>query len=117
MTETELALLESGSGTFAATGIMSFTLGPRDLSRWEIALFAWSTTATGMARLDIYRGPASANNLLDHTNRLSDISPTDIKLYPGEFITIQATGGTVGAIGTLRVEGRRYVKGRRAYGV
>jgi hypothetical protein len=56
--------------------------------------------------LKVYRGGISDTSLVDQSDRANaDISETDLELGPGDFISIEYTGGTPGAIMNFRAEG------------
>ncbi len=117
MTETtEFQLAESRAVTLNSNGeAVVSNLGPtRPGETWRITKFSVYTDSTCVFR--IYRGPVSDLNQIDITTRGDgDTSDTEVLLIPGEFVSFSWTRGTVGAIGTIRLEGRRTVPGRRGY--
>lgn len=114
--ETPLVLLETLNATFDANGVAqaSITVGAHD--RWEIRLFNTRTTSSTQTRVTVYRGLFATQLDFSRTGN-ADTSNTDIKLQQGETLSVEWTGGSVGAVASLDIEGTRYQKGRRGYGV
>lgn len=116
MTDTTLALLKSATATFVAGGIATAELRNNGLSRWHIKLINVTTASSTQTRCTVYRGEVNPRNQLDYTKTGNgDTSPTDITVQPGEYVTVQWTFGTVGAIAVVRIEGEEILRGRRAY--
>lgn len=124
MEETEYALRESYQVAITTTQVY-FTvtnIGPtRAFERWNIRLFAVRTvSSTGelitSGDFTVYRGTVSDGLIVAQTRTPgADTSVENLDLEQGEFITAAWRSFSGTATGTLRVEGKRYVKGRRAY--
>lgn len=115
--ETEYRLQESVQATLNSSGTgNAVNVGPRAANeRWVIDKF--SASGTAVAKLQIFRGNSFANtNQIDVTVRAdNDTSETDVPLLNGEVISFLWTNGQNNAVMSCRIEGKRFVKGRRAY--
>lgn len=109
----EYPLLESRTATLNANGeALIIGVGPVMWNEsWEISLFSVNTTSR--CKFYVYRGtnPQSQYQVDATAKGELDTSKTDIKLQPGEKVSFQWTNGTVGAIGTIRIEGLKKLRG------
>ena len=116
-TETEYRLEEFVQATIGSDGTASVTnIGPRAANeRWEINRF--SASGTSNSKLQVFRGNSlERNRQIDVTVRAdADTSETDVKLRNGETVSFKWSSGVVGATMTCRIEGSRFVLGKRAY--
>jgi hypothetical protein len=106
----------SREGTFDANGVATVEFRNGGLSRWDVELLSVNTSSTVRTRATVYRGAPSQLNYSDSTrdgnNKTSD---TKMPVNVGDFITVQWTGGTPGAVAVARIEGKDILKGRRIY--
>lgn len=112
MAEYPLAVSRSvvldGSGTATVVGIGPVLYG----ETWRVTLFSVNTTSR--CEFTVHRGnDTSAQYQIDTTAKGDlDTSPTDIALQSGETISFKWANGSPGAVGTIRVEGKRILRGR-----
>ena len=100
-------LTVSRSVTLDAAGSGLIQVGPTKYAeKWEISRMTTSGTGVLNPKLQIYRG-APGGRLMDTTVRgNNDVSETDaFELLSGEIISALYSGGSVGAIMSLHIEG------------
>lgn len=96
--------IASASVTLDASGSGLLRFGPAKYSeRWKITRL--TTRGTAVAVLTVYRG-AVGGQMVDSSKYADrDVSETTLELGSGEFITVQYTGGTTGAVMSFHIEG------------
>lgn len=100
----------SVNATFDAAGRAVVRIGPtRSGERWHVILTNISTTSLATTAFRLYRGREAASALLDQSlfNGNGDVSDTVYELLAGQDVVGVWSGGTVGAIGTLTLNGER----------
>jgi non-ribosomal peptide synthetase component E (peptide arylation enzyme) len=114
MIETELFLDVSVRGTIDANGRATVTTGPDNAQeRWVIK----NQSASGpfVAKLTVYRGQDTSRQIDVTVRADNDSSDTVIPVKRGEKVTFQWSGGTVGAVMMVHLEGQRFIQGQRGY--
>lgn len=91
-------------GTGAGTVLLQ---NGKPFQTWEVLKVSVTVSTNVLEPIaKVFLGPVSAGNLLDGTetghNDSSDINAT---LMPGEYLTVQWTGGDVGAVATASFYG------------
>ena len=113
MTETRLSLAKSGSAVFDSSGTATVVLRNTSQNRWEVDNEAVSTTSTKATSCTVYEGSAVVTNQRDFTKVGNGrASNTQYSLLFNNFLTFVWTGGDVGAIATVTINGDEYTKGR-----
>lgn len=117
MTQTEYRLEGFRDVTLDANGEASIVaIGPtRPNEKWNITRFSVNTTVA--CEFQVFRGNTlDSQYQIDFTQQgAGDTSETDLTLQVGETISFKWSGGTSGATGTIRWEGKYFIPGRRAY--
>jgi hypothetical protein len=115
--ETKLALRETLRATFGSNGEAtgSISVGPNQ--RWQVTLMNTRTSSSVQTHVTVYRGAVGGPRLDFSRTGNDDTSNTDFELQQGENLVAHWTGGTVGASAQLDIEGSKYLKGQRGYGV
>lgn len=107
---------ERGTCIFDTNGTGTVTLAPGGArERWEIHFTAVSATVltpTNVPIMVMYRSSAVPGNQLGGTSSaISDANTDPIPLNMNEPIVYVFSGGDPGAVGTIHIEGLRYVWG------
>lgn len=107
---------ERGICSFDANGSGTVTLSPGGArERWEIhftSVSATQLTPTKVPTMVVYRSsPVPGNQLGGTTSAISDANTDPIMLNMNEPIVFVFSGGDPGAVGTIHIEGLRYVWG------
>lgn len=108
----ELPLDESARAVFNAAGKAVATFGPvRPGETWDIDLINIETTSAIQTQFKLYRQREAAAALLDQSifNGNSDVSDSTISVQNQAQLVGVWTGGTVGAVATITVSGKRKV--------
>lgn len=102
-------LATSAQTTFDANGNASLTFSPNKYGiKWTISRIVVSTTSTAGTLAYVYRGAISQANLIDSTyNGNQDMTDTPVELTDSDFITVSFTGGDIGSIAFVRIEGEQ----------
>lgn len=102
-------LATSAQATFDDSGNASMTFSPNKYGiKWTISRVVVSTTSVGGTQAYVYRGPISQSNLIDATyNGNQDMTDTPVELTDSDFITVSFTGGDIGSIAFVRIEGEQ----------
>lgn len=110
----EFRLAESRSVTLDVNGLATVTaVGPVVYGEsWTVERISVSTTAR--CKFTVYRGNATEPQYqIDGTVRGDlDTSDTNIPMMAGETISFKWENGLAGSAGTVRIEGKRIVRGR-----
>ena len=121
MVETEDVLNESDTALFGADNVATVIMFPKyPNERWEIGRM--STDATVSCELKVYRTDTQPRFLIDTTKKgaadISDNFPPHY-VYQGDRLIFVWTANSA-IVGTqranVRIEGKRFVPGNRAYG-
>lgn len=105
---------ERGNVTFDSNGAGTVTLSPGGArERWEIhfvAVSATTLTNTKVPSMIMYRSCAIPGNQLGGTlSAISDASTDPIMLNMNEPILFAFSAGDTGAVGSIHIEGLRFV--------
>lgn len=112
MAEYPLAVSRSvtldSNGTGRVTGVGPTRYG----ESWHVKLFSVNTTTK--CKFSVHRGnDTSPQYQIDGTVRGDlDTSNTDITLQTGETVSFLWLNGSAGSVGTIRIEGTIYLRGR-----
>lgn len=116
MDETRLALQLSRESAFNADGVATVEFRNGGLTRWKVESYSITTTSTTQTECAIYRGAVHPTNQLDITDTGNNNSGSlEWMIPPGDYLTVQWTRGTTGAIASMRIEGTDIARGRRSY--
>jgi hypothetical protein len=101
--------LATSNATFDSTGKAVAVVGPiRARENWDVKQLVTRTTSSSQTRLTVYRYNESGPKL-DTTSRANnDVSPCDYHVPSGQKLAFVWTGGTVGTIATIDIDGERY---------
>jgi hypothetical protein len=99
----------AASGAADATGAMEAVLQAPTDRVWEIERITVSTNANVAASASVYVGTADPANLADFTpagngDVADETNP--IRVAAGQVLRVRWTGANVGAVGTVRIQGR-----------
>jgi hypothetical protein len=100
--------IKPGQGHFDAAGEAIVTIAVPAGCLWDIEATTVSTTSTVRTTASVYLGSPSPGAMVDSTysgNR--DTSDTKHTVIGGETITCVWTGGTPGAVATIRITGQQ----------
>jgi hypothetical protein len=102
-------LTASRSVVFDANGRGSIALGPEKArENWHVTRITVQATGAAVPQARVYRGAESPSSFIDGTETGNlDVSETDLRLYPSDYVTTVWTGGSVGGIGSVVIEGTR----------
>jgi hypothetical protein len=112
VTETRLALAKSGSAVFDSSGTATVVIRNTSQNRWVVTNTAVSTTSGKTTSCTVYEGSPNVTNQRDFTKVGNGrASNTEYNLLFNNFLTAVWTGGDIGSIATITINGDEFTKG------